>query len=59
MAKPPCSQTTRVLTWELDGFDEARVLGLAAIASSDCGPDSVDAAIRLVASHSRSLTCPS
>jgi H+-transporting ATPase len=32
------------------GFDEARVLGLAALASSDGGQDPVDAAIRLAAS---------
>jgi H+-transporting ATPase len=30
----------------MDGFDETRVLGLAALASSDGGQDSVDAAIR-------------
>jgi H+-transporting ATPase len=33
----------------LDGSDEARVLGLAALASSDGGQDSVDAAIRAAA----------
>jgi H+-transporting ATPase len=35
----------------MDGFDEAGVLGLAALASSDGGQDSVDAAIRSSASH--------
>jgi H+-transporting ATPase len=30
----------------LEGFDEAHILGLAALASSDGGQDSVDAAIR-------------
>jgi len=30
----------------MPGFDEAHVLGLAALASSDGGQDSVDAAIR-------------
>lgn len=35
----------------MDGFDEAAVLGLAALASSDGGQDSVDAAIRSSASH--------
>jgi H+-transporting ATPase len=33
----------------LDGFDEPHVLGLAALASSDGGQDSVDAAIRAAA----------
>jgi H+-transporting ATPase len=35
----------------MNGFDEAGVLGLAALASSDGGQDSVDAAIRSSASH--------
>jgi H+-transporting ATPase len=35
----------------MKGFDEAHVLGLAALASSDGGQDSVDAAIRSAASH--------
>ena len=35
----------------LDGSDEARVLGMAALASSDGGQDSVDAAIRSAASR--------
>ncbi|HTB56531.1 MAG TPA: HAD-IC family P-type ATPase [Polyangia bacterium] len=35
----------------LDGSNEARVLGLAALASSDGGQDSVDAAIRSAASR--------
>jgi len=35
----------------LAGFDEARVLGLAALASSDGGQDPVDAAIRSAAAH--------
>jgi H+-transporting ATPase len=39
----------------LSGFDEAHVLGLAALASSDGGQDSVDAAIRFAAARS----CPS
>jgi H+-transporting ATPase len=33
------------------GFDESRVLGLAALANSDGGQDSVDTAIRSAASH--------
>jgi H+-transporting ATPase len=35
----------------MQGFDESHVLGLAALASSDGGQDTVDAAIRLAASH--------
>jgi len=35
----------------MPGFDEAHVLGLAALASSDGGQDTVDAAIRLAASQ--------
>jgi H+-transporting ATPase len=35
----------------MHGFDEAHVLGLAAIASSDGGQDSVDEAIRVAAMH--------
>jgi H+-transporting ATPase len=35
----------------MEGFDEAHVLGLAALASSDGGQDSVDAAIRSAATH--------
>jgi H+-transporting ATPase len=35
----------------MPGFDDGHVLGLAALASSDGGQDSVDAAIRLAASH--------
>ena len=37
----------------LDGSNEARVLGLAALASSDGGQDSVDAAIRSAASRQK------
>ena len=40
---------TVTVTQALDGFDEAHVLGLAALASSDGGQDSVDAAIRAAA----------
>jgi H+-transporting ATPase len=40
------------------GFDEARVLGLAALASSDGGQDPVDAAIRLAASGRAALDLP-
>jgi H+-transporting ATPase len=40
------------------GFDDARLLGLAALASSDGGQDPVDAAIRSVASHQVSANLP-
>jgi H+-transporting ATPase len=55
-----CSDKTGTLTRNelsvttvrpLPGFDEAHVLGLAAVASSVGGQDPVDAAIRLAASH--------
>jgi H+-transporting ATPase len=55
-----CSDKTGTLTANqlcvtsvkpMDGYDEAHVLGLAALASSDGGQDSVDAAVRLAASH--------
>ena len=55
-----CSDKTGTLTRNelsvtsvrpMTGFDEARVLGLAALASSDGGQDSVDTAIRSAASH--------
>jgi H+-transporting ATPase len=42
----------------LDGSDEARVLGLAALASSDGGQDSVDAAIRSAASRQKAADLP-
>ena len=54
-----CSDKTGTLTLNelsvtivrpLPGFDEAHVLGMAALASSEGGQDSVDAAIRSVAS---------
>jgi H+-transporting ATPase len=55
-----CSDKTGTLTLNaltvtsvraLPGFDEAHVLGMAAMASSKGGQDSVDAAIRAAASH--------
>ena len=55
-----CSDKTGTLTRNeltvtsvrpLPGFDEAHVLGMAALASSEGGQDPVDAAIRLAASH--------
>ena len=42
----------------LEGFDEAHVLGLAALASSDGGQDSVDVAIRSAASHKSASDLP-
>ena len=55
-----CSDKTGTLTRNelsvtsvrpMPGFDEAHVLGLAALASSEGGQDPVDAAIRAAASH--------
>jgi len=55
-----CSDKTGTLTRNelsvtsvrpMAGFDEGHVLGLAALASSDGGQDSVDAAIRSAAAH--------
>ena len=42
----------------LSGFDEAHVLGLAALAGSDGGQDPVDAAIRAAAAHKSSSDLP-
>ena len=42
----------------LDGSDEARILGLAALASSDGGQDSVDAAIRAAAARRTAADLP-
>jgi len=42
----------------LDGSNEARVLGVAALASSDGGADSVDVAIRSAASHQSAADLP-
>jgi H+-transporting ATPase len=42
----------------MDGFDDAQVVGLAALASSDGGQDSVDAAIRLSASARSAVDLP-
>ena len=58
-----CSDKTGTLTANelkvttvhpMPGFDEARVLGLAALASSEGGQDPVDGAIRAAASHNPS-----
>jgi H+-transporting ATPase len=62
-----CSDKTGTLTLNalsvtsvrpLPGFDEAHLLGLAALASSDGGQDSVDKAIRDAASHKPSSDLP-
>ncbi len=62
-----CSDKTGTLTLNalsvtsvrpLPGYDEAHVLGMAALASSDGGQDSVDAAIRAAALHKPSSDLP-
>lgn len=62
-----CSDKTGTLTLNelsvasvrpLPGFDEARVLGMAALASSEGGLDPVDAAIRLAASSKPAVGLP-
>jgi len=42
----------------MPGFDEAHILGMAALASSDGGQDSVDAAIRSAATHKPASNLP-
>jgi H+-transporting ATPase len=62
-----CSDKTGTLTSNqlsvtsvrpMPGFDEAHVLGLAALASSDGGQDSVDMAIRAASSHQPTSDLP-
>jgi H+-transporting ATPase len=62
-----CSDKTGTLTANqlsvtsvkpMDGLNEAHVLGLAALASSDGGQDAVDAAIRSAASHKAMTDAP-
>jgi H+-transporting ATPase len=62
-----CSDKTGTLTLNalsvtsvrpMSGFDEAHVLGLAALASSDGGDDSVDAAIRAAAAKEPASDLP-
>lgn len=62
-----CSDKTGTLTRNelsvanvrpMPGFDEAHVLGLAALASSDGGQDSVDMAIRAASSHKPAQDLP-
>ena len=62
-----CSDKTGTLTRNelsvtevrpMPGFDDEQVLGFAALASSDGGQDSVDAAIRSATSHKAALDLP-
>jgi H+-transporting ATPase len=62
-----CSDKTGTLTRNelsvtsvkpMPGFDEAHVLGMAALASSDGGDDSVDAAIRSASTHKPASDLP-
>lgn len=62
-----CSDKTGTLTrnelavasiYAMPGFDESRVLGLAALASSDGGQDAVDAAIRSASSSKPAVDLP-
>ena len=62
-----CSDKTGTLTRNelsvtsvrpLPGFDEAHILGMAALASSEGGQDSVDAAIRSASSHKPASDLP-
>ena len=62
-----CSDKTGTLTLNelsvtsvrpMPGFDEAHVLGMATLASSEGGQDSVDAAIRSASSHKPSSDLP-
>ena len=46
-----CNELKVTVVHPMSGFDEAHVLGLAALASSEGGQDNVDAAIRLAAAH--------
>jgi H+-transporting ATPase len=62
-----CSDKTGTLTRNelavtsvrpMPGFDEAHILGMAALASSEGGEDSVDAAIRSASSHKPASNLP-
>jgi H+-transporting ATPase len=46
-----CNQLSVTSVRPMPGFDESHVLGMATLASSDGGQDSVDAAIRSASSH--------
>jgi H+-transporting ATPase len=53
-----CNELTVTSVRPLPGFDEAHVLGMAALASSDGGQDPVDKAIRFAASQKQAGDLP-
>jgi H+-transporting ATPase len=53
-----CNQLSVTSVRPMPGFDETHILGMAALASSDGGQDSVDAAIRSAASHKPAAGLP-
>jgi H+-transporting ATPase len=53
-----CNELTVTAVRPSSGFDEAHVLGLAALASSDGGQDPVDAAIGAAAARNRAADLP-
>jgi H+-transporting ATPase len=53
-----CNQLSVKSVSPVGNFDKAKVLGLASLASSDGGQDSVDAAIRLANSKEKSTSLP-
>src|ERR1039458_9474391 len=53
-----CNELTLTSVRPLPGFDEAHLLGLAALASSEGGQDSVDAAIRSAATKKPAQNLP-
>jgi H+-transporting ATPase len=53
-----CNELKVTAVHPMAGFDEAHVLGLASLASSDGGQDSVDMAIRLAATHTVASDLP-
>jgi H+-transporting ATPase len=53
-----CNQLSVTSVRSMPGFDDAHILGMAALASSDGGQDSVDAAIRSAASHKPAPNLP-
>ncbi|HEY5175760.1 MAG TPA: HAD-IC family P-type ATPase [Terriglobales bacterium] len=53
-----CNELSVTSVRPMPGFDEAHVLGMAALASSEGGQDSVDAAIRSASSHKPASDLP-
>ncbi|MGA3172728.1 MAG: HAD-IC family P-type ATPase, partial [Chthoniobacteraceae bacterium] len=53
-----CNELSVTSVRPMPGFDEAHVLGLAALASSEGGQDPVDAAIRAAAAHKPAAQLP-